>query len=122
MDRKLLIEGTVVMENVAYKTPVYLYVLILNPCLASKVNHSPLKLPFYSRTVVKLGEHNIETEIDCENKHCADPPQTINAKVITVPKEYDESTLRHDLALVELMQPANITHYVSLRLLRKVVR
>lgn len=27
--------------------------------------------------------------------------------------EYDEKTLRHDVALIELSHPAKITHYVS---------
>lgn len=65
------------------------------------------------RAVVKLGEHNLETKIDCENDHCADPPQIIEAKAIVIPKEYDELNYKHDIAIIELSRPANITHYVS---------
>lgn len=62
---------------------------------------------------MKLGEHNLNTPIDCERGQCADPPQVIYTKTITVPKEYDDFTLKHDLALIELSEPASITRYVS---------
>jgi hypothetical protein len=65
------------------------------------------------RSVVKLGEHNLKTKIDCEQGQCADPPQIIDAKVITLPKEYDDETLRHDIAIIELAKPAVITHFVT---------
>lgn len=68
---------------------------------------------FFSRTAVKLGEHNLETIIDCEAGQCADPPQIIYPKTIIVPKEYDDIKLKHDLAIIELSEPAVITHYVS---------
>lgn len=65
------------------------------------------------RSVVKLGEHDLETKIDCENEQCADLPQIIYIKTVFVPKEYDENTLKHDIAIVELAEPANITRYVE---------
>lgn len=61
---------------------------------------------------MKLGEYDLESQIDCENGHCADPPQIINIKTIFVPKEYNETSLNHDLAVLELVEPANFTHYV----------
>lgn len=67
----------------------------------------------FFRAVVKLGEHNLETKIDCENDHCADPPQIIEAKAIVIPEEYDGVNYKHDIAIIELSRPANITHYVS---------
>lgn len=66
-----------------------------------------------SRNVVKLGEHNLNTTIDCEHGQCADPPQVIYAKNIIVPKEFDTLTLKHDVALIELSEPAKFTDYVS---------
>lgn len=66
-----------------------------------------------SRTAVKLGEHNLETAIDCELGQCADPPQIIYPKTIIVPKEYDDEKLKHDLALIELVEEVNITQFVS---------
>ncbi|CRL08180.1 CLUMA_CG021014, isoform A [Clunio marinus] len=62
---------------------------------------------------IKLGEHNLETEIDCENNECADPLQIIQTKKIIIPREYDGTILKHDLAIIELSEPANITQYVS---------
>lgn len=75
--------------------------------------------PFYfvrhslHRVAVKLGEHNLETEIDCEADQCADPPQVIYPTSITVPTEYNGLQLRHDVALIRLSEPANMTRYVS---------
>lgn len=80
-----------------------------------KLNHSKLFhliLRFF-RAAVKLGEHNLETKIDCEHGQCADPPQIIVPKAITVPKEYDDIKLKHDLAIIELSEPANITRFVN---------
>jgi Trypsin len=62
---------------------------------------------------VKLGEHNLDTNIDCERGQCADAPQIIDAKSVIIPSEYDDSKLKHDVAIVELVHPANITHFVS---------
>lgn len=62
---------------------------------------------------VKLGEHNLETKIDCEGTHCADPPQVIYPSRIIVPKEYNEKNLKHDLTLIELSEEANFTNFVS---------
>lgn len=64
------------------------------------------------RAVVKLGEHNLETDIDCEHGQCADM-QIIDVKSVIIPSEYDDMKLRHDVAIVELVHPANITHFVS---------
>lgn len=63
--------------------------------------------------MVKLGEHNLETDVDCEHGQCADPPQIIKAKSIIVPEEYDDAKLKHDLAIIELSKPAIITRYVT---------
>lgn len=66
-----------------------------------------------SLSVVKLGEHDLESKIDCEDGHCADPPQIIYIKTALVPKEYDETSLQHDIAVIELSEPANMTRYVN---------
>lgn len=62
---------------------------------------------------MKLGEHNLDTKVDCEGNHCADPPQIIYTKTIIVPKEYNDLKLKHDLAIIELSEAANITNFVS---------
>ena len=60
-----------------------------------------------------MGEHNLETAIDCENDKCADPPQILYPKSIIVPAEYDDNSLKHDIALIELNEEANITEWVA---------
>lgn len=62
---------------------------------------------------MKLGEHNLETAIDCEHDQCAEPLQVILPKSIIIPKEFDGLMLKHDVALIELSEPANITRYVT---------
>lgn len=66
-----------------------------------------------SRTAVKLGEHNLQTIIDCEGGQCADAPQIIYPKTIIIPKEYNDIKLKHDVAVIELSEPAVITSFVS---------
>lgn len=60
-----------------------------------------------------MGEHDLESEIDCENGNCADPLQVIEIKNIIVPQEYDEAALKHDIAIAELSHEANITNFVN---------
>lgn len=65
------------------------------------------------RVAVKLGEHNLDTEIDCADDECADPPQIIYTKSIVVPKEYSDENLKHDVAIIKLLEPAKMTKFVS---------
>jgi hypothetical protein len=67
---------------------------------------------FTVSAIIKLGEHNLETDIDCEGNHCADPPQVFYPERVIVPREYNETTLKHDLALIELDEPAQMSQYV----------
>lgn len=62
---------------------------------------------------IKLGEHNLKTSIDCEGQHCADPLQIIYPLRIIVPSEFSDTTMRHDIALIELAVSAKITRYVE---------
>lgn len=62
---------------------------------------------------MKLGEHNLNTVIDCDRGQCADPPQVLYPKSIIVPKEYDDTKLKNDLAIIELSESAKITRYVT---------
>ncbi|XP_070504889.1 CLIP domain-containing serine protease HP8-like [Chironomus tepperi] len=62
---------------------------------------------------IKLGEHNLKTTIDCEGQHCADPPQIVYPSRIILPIEYKGSTMKHDISLIELVEPAKITNYVQ---------
>jgi len=68
---------------------------------------------FQCRASVKLGEHNLTSSIDCEGELCADPPQIIRPMRVFVPTEYEDEAFVHDLALIELANPANITQHVT---------
>lgn len=70
-------------------------------------------LSIIHRSTIKLGEHNLESAIDCENDKCADPPQIMYPENVIVPAEYDDNTLKHDIALIELNEEAKITEWVA---------
>jgi hypothetical protein len=72
-----------------------------------------MDVPLFARSVVKLGEYDLESKIDCENGKCADPLQIIYIKTVFVPTEYNDTSLNHDLAVLELVESANFTNYVS---------
>lgn len=67
-----------------------------------------------SRGVVRFGELNLESAIDCESaegeeKVCADPPVDVPVD-ITVPHEnYNSKTLENDIALVKLRRKVTFT-------------
>ena len=56
-----------------------------------------------------LGEHNIDTEIDCEDNVCADPVQTFRPDKFIIHPQYNNPTFKHDIALIKLDRPAEIT-------------
>ncbi len=61
-----------------------------------------------------MGEHDLTTLRDCETvDHCADPPQIYYPKNILIPTEYNGVTLEHDIALIELNDHVNLTHWVT---------
>ncbi|KAL7013509.1 hypothetical protein ACKWTF_015432 [Chironomus riparius] len=62
---------------------------------------------------IKLGEHNLETKIDCEGQHCGDEPQVIYPLRIILPTEYDNASMKHDIALIELVEAVKMTRYVD---------
>lgn len=66
---------------------------------------------------VVLGEHNIETEIDCDKGevHCADPIKNIRVKESIVHNKYNESSqsFQYDIALIELKKSVHFTDYVQ---------
>lgn len=59
----------------------------------------------FKATMVRLGEHNTETNPDCENNYCANPVQDIDPVQIIVHKHYNTPLFKHDIALIRLSQP-----------------
>ncbi|XP_044260048.1 phenoloxidase-activating factor 1-like isoform X2 [Tribolium madens] len=66
---------------------------------------------------VVLGEHNTQTEIDCEskNKTCAPKNQVIRVKKTISHSMYDEKSKQHhhDIALIQLKKSAKFTSHVA---------
>ncbi|XP_055381423.1 uncharacterized protein LOC129612005 [Condylostylus longicornis] len=64
---------------------------------------------------VRLGDHNVDTEIDCEidefnnDEHCNDPPQDIKIESRITHSEYVRFAGVNDIALIRLSRPANMT-------------
>mgnify|MGYP003343779468 CR=1 FL=1 len=64
-------------------------------------------------TSVRLGEHNLDTDIDCE-EYCVEAPKNILVEE-TIPHElYDPKNINryHDIALLRLQRPVAFTDYI----------
>lgn len=90
------------------------WVLTAAHCVKGKGYRSLGKLKF-----VRLGEHNLETAIDCEldaagRKDCADPPVDVDViKTIPHPDYASQSWDKYnDVALVKLAKEAPFTDYI----------
>lgn len=65
-------------------------------------SENSIKLFDCSRSVVRLGEHNMETEIDCDGDLCAPQPQDIEPSKIIIHEKYNSPLFKHDIALIRL--------------------
>lgn len=70
----------------------------------------------FSFSIVRLGEFNVSSTIDCEYHNgeptkCADPVQDFSSANFTgvIHSGYDDSTLTHDIGLIKLKFAANLT-------------
>ena len=54
---------------------------------------------------IRLGEHNINTNPDCENGHCAEPAQDFLPAQIIVHKKYGDPAFKNDIAIIRLNKP-----------------
>lgn len=66
----------------------------------------------YRLESVRLGEHNLSSEIDCENGECADPVVDIPIVEIIVHENYVSNKKDHDIALIRLARPVTFTDFV----------
>ncbi|XP_044757481.1 phenoloxidase-activating factor 1-like [Coccinella septempunctata] len=66
-------------------------------------------------TEIQLGEHNTQTEEDCNGLKCADPLQTMRVKSIIPHPEYRHNSRNHhyDIALIYLKGEAKFSDYVQ---------
>lgn len=66
-----------------------------------------------SLKMVRLGELDQTSQIDCENDTCSDATQDIVIKSIRNNKDYDPVTLQNDIAILELEEDAKFTDWVN---------
>lgn len=54
--------------------------------------------------MVRLGEHNLENETDCDhvNNYCLDPPIDLNVEEIIQHEDWNSTTIKNDIALFRL--------------------
>lgn len=55
---------------------------------------------------IRLGEHNILTDPDCQQGYCAEPVQDFLPESIIVHKDYNNPMYKNDIAIVRLNKPA----------------
>ncbi|XP_063991578.1 CLIP domain-containing serine protease B4-like isoform X2 [Diachasmimorpha longicaudata] len=54
---------------------------------------------------VRVGEHNADTNPDCELNYCADPVQDLNIEKIVVNENYNNPHFKNDIAIIRLNKP-----------------
>lgn len=67
---------------------------------------------YYSRVSVRLGEHDINTESDCEksdygDEYCSDPVQDIDVEASIPHPNYNSTDFTSDIGLIRLAQKIN---------------
>lgn len=64
---------------------------------------------FFSRVLVRLGEHKISTAPDCNDKGCLDPVQDIDVQTVIRHKQYNRGQQTNDVALLRLAYAPDTT-------------
>ncbi|XP_018342834.1 PREDICTED: serine protease easter-like [Trachymyrmex septentrionalis] len=62
---------------------------------------------------VRLGEHNILTDPDCEQEYCAEPVQDFLPESIIVHKNYNKPEFKNDIAIIRLNKPVIYNEHVK---------
>ncbi|KAJ8960309.1 hypothetical protein NQ318_004035 [Aromia moschata] len=62
---------------------------------------------------VRLGEHNLDTMIDCDldEENCAPPPQDFYIENFKIHPNYNSTIYSNDIALIRLATPANFSSF-----------
>ncbi|KAL4703444.1 hypothetical protein ACJJTC_010764 [Scirpophaga incertulas] len=86
------------------------YVLTAAHCITGAIEREIGKI-----TTVRLGEYDVQTEIDCSDGLCADPPQEIPVHNAIPHPGYSDSNKnkRDDIGMVRLARRARYTYYVQ---------
>ncbi|CAH1161817.1 unnamed protein product [Phyllotreta striolata] len=84
------------------------YVLTAAHCVVGEVERRVGRL-----SVIKLGEHDTKTEVDCIKSKCNDAPVTVNVEQVITHPGYDQSVNSpNDIALVRLDRSVHYTKYI----------
>lgn len=62
---------------------------------------------------VRLGEHAIDTEIDCIGTTCNEPPLDVPVEELISHPKFNSTTFENDIALLRLANPVNFTNYIK---------
>lgn len=64
--------------------------------------------------LVRLGEHNLDTAIDCTGDMCADPPLDVAPESVHMHHRYNKPRRHfHDIALIRLAETVSFTDLIS---------
>lgn len=100
----------------------YRYQYVVYKCAGALINkfyvvtaaHCVYKLPKKAYiAVVRLGEHNTATTIDCEAGVCAAPVQDFRPIQVLVHRNYNKPAFKNDIALIRLSRPAVFNGWVQ---------
>ncbi|KAB0800596.1 hypothetical protein PPYR_06336 [Photinus pyralis] len=100
-----------------YRFPYIVYKCagaLINKLYVVTAAHCVYKLPRKAYiAVVRLGEHNTATTIDCEAGVCAAPTQDFRPIQILVHRNYNKPTYKNDIALIRLSRPAIFNAFIK---------
>lgn len=60
-----------------------------------------------------LGEHDDQTDPDCEEDYCAEKIQTISVSEVYVHSLYDSSSQDYDISIIKLEEEAQLSGILS---------
>ncbi|XP_045776223.1 CLIP domain-containing serine protease 2-like isoform X3 [Maniola jurtina] len=67
----------------------------------------------FTLTTIRVGEHNTETNPDCEMQVCAPPLQDRKIKTIRSHSQFNKPAFHNDLAIIVMDKPVQLNDYVS---------
>ncbi|KAM0737338.1 CLIP domain-containing serine protease HP8 [Formica fusca] len=87
---------------------------LINPLYVVTAAHCVVNLPENFKVGgIRLGEHNILTDPDCERGYCAEPVQDFVPKSIITHKDYNKPVFKNDIAIIRLNKPAVYNEFVK---------
>ncbi|KAF2896513.1 hypothetical protein ILUMI_09662 [Ignelater luminosus] len=88
---------------------------VINDWYILTAAHCLITSPTLQLISVRVGEHTINTDPDCEdgfrNRYCADPVQDVDVAEVIPHPEFDSKTLENDIGLIRVAHLLNTTAY-----------